>query len=172
MVQDPHYQQYGRRKQIKALFGSTDNDAHSNQDSNQNNNPDNTFSALDQSEDDKTSASENFLLSDTTTSDDDNWIDIEPVIESVTTKMLKKQYNKLDRAQQKQWLPTDMNLWQQLSFNLDKVYNMTDLEDKLTLDRALRHFFAAQYGQKKQHLRISPHVSYNIFPKLVAARIN
>ena len=61
-----------------------------------------------------------------------------------------------------------MNLWALLILDPTKVYDVKDLEDKMTLDCALQLLFAARYGQKRQHLQISPHITYNKLKKSVA----
>lgn len=78
----------------------------------------------------------------------------EPRVDSITMKTLKEQYGKLSSKQQEEWSPADMNLRALLTLDLTKVYGVKDLEDEMTLDRALRLLFAARYGQKRQHLQI------------------
>lgn len=73
----------------------------------------------------------------------------EPRVDSITMKTLKEQYGKLSSKQQEEWSPADMNLRALLTLDPTKVYGVKDLEDEMTLDRALRLLFAARYGQKK-----------------------
>lgn len=52
-----------------------------------------------------------------------------------------------------------MNLRQVLSFSADKVYDLDDLDDDNTSDRALRLLFMAKF---------SPHIHYDKLPTTVA----
>lgn len=92
-------------------------------------------------------------------------------LESITIKTLKARYNKLDARKQEDWSPTDMNLYALLSLDPEKSYTIDDLDHEETLDRALRLLFLARYGQRQQHFRISPHISYDRLPQEVSKRI-
>ncbi|MCJ1430192.1 hypothetical protein MMC29_008108 [Sticta canariensis] len=69
----------------------------------------------------------------------------ELTLESISTKIFKAKYNKLDPKEQEQLSLVDMNFCALLSLDPDKIYSVKDLEDEETLDWTLRLLFLIKY---------------------------
>ncbi|MCJ1266242.1 hypothetical protein MMC22_006125 [Lobaria immixta] len=169
MVQDPVYHRYGRAKRPK-LSAQDENDPSPSQ-SEDAGEDDLALGKDGDSEDDDRSSSQDGNTEgetsgtdepyETSSDDSDEELRIGDLsVESVTVKALKGHYNKLSAREQEEWSPADMNLRALLSLDPDKVYAVEDLNDELTLDRALRLLFAARFVQRNQHLQISPHIAF------------
>lgn len=117
--------------------------------------------------DDDDSASDASVLS----LQEDPDIKYDIVLESKTTKTLRKDFMKLTASQQEAFNQDEMNLRQLLSLSPDRVYTLEDLEDSDVLDRALRLLYQARFGQTRQNTRISPHINYDKLPTTVSAAI-
>jgi hypothetical protein len=89
------------------------------------------------------------------------------VLKIIIVKLLKAQYEKLSRAEQKQFSQKKMNLRRLLKLSFTKVYTKKNLKNSKTLDRALRLLFVARFDQVNQHIRINSHVEYDRLLRLI-----
>jgi hypothetical protein len=131
--------------------------------------------AIDDDDDDEDSNDENIIDSDYVNTDSENDVisDFEDeqknatVLKIIIVKLLKTQYAKLNKAEQKQFSQKKMNLRRLLKLSSTKIYTKKNLDDFETLDRALRLLFVVRFDQMSQHIRINSHVEYDRLSRLI-----
>lgn len=164
LTQEAVYQQYGNRAK-RAKRAKRSNSSVSDDDLSYQNEEESTDEDLEDDEAEEASASDIFSPEHEELTMDDL------ALESITTKSLKAKYSKMSSQEQENWTPDEMNIRSLLSLSPDRVYTVEDLNNEEILDRGLRILFHARYGQRKQFMRVSPHITYDKLHKLVAGGI-
>lgn len=91
-------------------------------------------------------------------------------LETKSRKAIIREFKKLSKAEQEDYDQARMNLRRLLAFDPHKVYVDDDLNSEETLDRALSLLYRQRFGQKREELRISPHINYYaLHPKVAEA---
>jgi hypothetical protein len=134
----------------------------------------NSDASSDQSEDSSDEYQDTSSQSTKSGGTDDIDEDAEDIIQPTqyTVQQLKRNFRRLEYADQEQFDQDEMNLRLILSLSPDRVYTMEDLNDKDVLDRALRLLFINRSGQENLSMRISPHIKYDKLPTSVAKAIS
>ncbi|KAL8834745.1 MAG: hypothetical protein Q9170_003622 [Blastenia crenularia] len=90
---------------------------------------------------------------------------------SRTTKELRQRYSQFTKTEQEEFDQDSIALRQLLSLKVDRVYELSDLNDPEILDRSLRLLYRARFGQSHERIRISPHIRYDKLTKQVCRAI-
>lgn len=93
------------------------------------------------------------------------------VIENMIVKIIKNNFYKLTRIEQKKFSQKKMNIRLFFKLDFDKTYTLKNLNDSKIFDRKFRLLFHARFEQVKQHMRISFHVKYDKLLKEIAKQI-
>ena len=92
-------------------------------------------------------------------------------LDAFSSKNIKTYYNKLQTAEQKNWLQDQWNLHAFLRLSPDIMYTIKDLEKEETFECALCLLFHERNRQKTEYVWISPHINCDKLLKVVADTI-
>ena len=155
LTQSDSYARYGRKR---AKIGDGDSDFNSDDA-----NDDSTDDDFDTEDDEQSEPDEYKRLAEEFFED----LKIDPT----SGDELRNRYNKLTAAEQENWFQDQFNLLALLRLSPDTTYTKEHLEDEETLARGLRLLFHERNGRMTEYVRISPHITYDKLPKIVADTI-
>ena len=102
------------------------------------------------------------MSSESDSNEDDN---------NTADELVRKAYRNMTTGEQENFDQEKWNKRQLLSLDPEKVYQLSDLEDKTILARSLRLLYMARFGRDRLYSRISPHIKYDKLPAALSKAI-